>query len=209
MPAPPRTPTWLKLAASTVLVVSVGLWLHDRADRRGNEDRMSAVASQIAGRAVRVHCPGPVGRLFGWDIVEGSVAFDAEGKPADETKLRKLSCAELDALAEGERASELACTERAQILCGGRGAELAMAVDVLSHESWHMHGIRDEAETECRSLQTMAFTAQRLGATEAQGRALARGQYLEAYPRMGDSYRSFTCEDGAKSDLRPDDPRFP
>lgn len=209
MPAPPRTPTWLKVAAATVLVVSTGLWLNDRADRRANEDRMSAIASQIAGRSVRVHCPGPVGRLFGWDIVEGSVAFSAEGRPADETKLRKLSCAELDALAEGERGRELACTERAQILCGGRGAELAMAVDVLSHEAWHMQGIRDEAETECRSLQTMAFTAQRLGANEAQGRALARGQYLEAYPLMGDSYRSFTCEDGAQGDLRPDDERFP
>jgi hypothetical protein len=209
VPAPPRTPLWVKLAASTVLVVSVALWLHDRADRRENEARLSAVATQIAGRAVHVRCPGPVGRLFGWDIVEGSVAFSAGGKPADETKLRKLSCAELDALAEGERARELSCSERAQILCGGRGAELAMAVDVLSHESWHMHGIRDEGETECRSLQTMAFTAQRLGATEAQGRALARGQYLEAYPEMGESYRSGSCADGGAGDLRPDDTRFP
>jgi hypothetical protein len=200
---------WVKLAASTVLVVSVALWLHDRADRRGNEARLSAVATQIAGRAVHVRCPGPVGRLFGWDIVEGSVAFSAEGKPADETKLRKLSCAELDALAEGERARELSCTERAQILCGGRGAELAMAVDVLSHESWHMQGVIDEADTECRSLQTMAFTAQRLGATEAQGRALARGQFLEAYPQMGESYRSGSCAAGGAGDLRPDDARFP
>jgi hypothetical protein len=209
VPAPPRTPLWVKLPVAVVLVAGIAWWAHDRADRRGNEDRMSAVATQIAGRAVRVRCPGPIGRLFGWDIVEGSVAFSAEGKPADETKLRKLSCAELDALAEGERGRELACTERAQILCGGRGAELAMAVDVLSHESWHMHGVIDEADTECRSLQTMAFTAQRLGATEAQGRALALGQYVEAYPRLGDSYRSFGCVDGGAGDLRPDDARFP
>lgn len=150
-----------------------------------------------------------MGRLFGWDIVEGSVAFSADGKPADETRLRKLSCAELDALAEGGRTRELVCTERAQILCGGHGAELAMAVDALSHESWHMHGVRDEAETECRSLQTMAFTAQRLGASEPEGRALARGQYLEAYPQMGESYRSGTCVDGGHGDLHPQDARFP
>jgi hypothetical protein len=192
-----------------VLVVGVALWLHDRADRRRNEARLSAVASQIAGRPVGVRCPGPLGRLFGWDIVEGSVAFSADGRPADETKLRKLSCAELDALAEGGRARELACTERARILCGGRGSELAMAVDVLSHESWHMHGVRDEAETECRSLQTMAFTAQRLGASEPQGRALALGQYRETYPQMGESYRSATCRDGGQGDLRPHDARFP
>jgi hypothetical protein len=209
VPAPPRTPLWVKLAAATVLVVGVAWWLHDRADRRENEARLSATASQIAGRAVRVRCPGPLGRLFGWDIVEGSVAFSADGRPADETRLRKLSCAELDALAEGERARELACTERAQILCGGRGTELAMAVDVLSHESWHMHGVRDEAETECRSLQTMAFTAQRLGASELQGRALARGQYLETYPQMGEAYSSGTCVDGGHGDMRPQDARFP
>ncbi|MDP9292833.1 MAG: hypothetical protein M3O90_00175 [Actinomycetota bacterium] len=201
MTAPPRTPLWLKVAASTVLVVGVAWWLHDRADRRENEARLSAVASQIAGRPVDVRCPGPLGRLFGWDIVEGSVAFSADGRPADETRLRKLSCTELDSLAEGERTRELACTERAQILCGGRGAELAMAVDVLSHESWHMQGVRDEAETECRSLQTMAFTAERLGASEPQ--------YLETYPQMGEAYRSGTCVDGGHGDLRPQDARFP
>jgi hypothetical protein len=77
-------------------------------DRRGNERRLSAIASEIAGRDVRVSRPGPVGRLFGWDIVEGSVRFDADGKPADETKTPKQSCAELDALAEGRREKGLA-----------------------------------------------------------------------------------------------------
>ena len=38
--------------------------------------------------------------------------FGADGKPHDETKIRKQSCAELDALAEGRRAKELACTGR-------------------------------------------------------------------------------------------------
>jgi hypothetical protein len=194
----PGTPLWVKLTISALVVTALGWWIADRQDRRGNERRLSAIASQIAGRDVRVSCPGPVGRLLGWDIVEGSVRFDADGKPADETKIRKQSCAELDALAEGRRERGLGLR---------RGA--LMAVDVLAHESWHLHGVIDEAETECRSLQTMAWTAQQLGATLEQGDAMALAQYTGAYRQMPDPYRSGQCVDGGPLDLRPDDERFP
>ena len=190
----PTTPLWLKLCVSAALMAVMGWWVIDRADRVGNERRLSAIASQIAGREVEVHCPGALGRVFGGSTAEGWVKFDAAGKPADETKLQKTSCAELDALAEGRRAKELACTERAGILCGARGAELAMAVDVLAHEAFHLRGIRDEGQTECAALGAMAATAQQLGATAAQGTALARGQFTEAYPLMGEVYRSGNCK---------------
>jgi hypothetical protein len=157
-----------------------------RADRVGNERRLSAIASEIAGRSVHVHCPGPLGRVLGKDsTVEGFVRFDADGRPAAETRLQPT------------------------ILCGPRGTELAMAVDVLTHESFHLQGIQDEARTECDALQTMAETAVRLGATPAQGAALARGQLAESYPRMPDQYRSGECADGGAFDLRPDDPSWP
>ena len=194
MPRYPTTPLWLKLAVSVLLLAATAWWVLDRADRVGNERRLSAIASQIAGRAVKVHCPGPLARVFGGSTAEGWVKFDAAGKPADATKLQKTSCAELDALAEGRRAQELECTARAGILCGRRGAELAMAVDVVTHEAFHMSGIRDEAATECASLNRMGTTAQQLGATAEQGAALARGQFTEAYPQMGEVYRSPDCK---------------
>ncbi|MEO8690442.1 MAG: hypothetical protein ABI611_19770 [Solirubrobacteraceae bacterium] len=190
----PTTPLWLKLTVSLVMLAVTAWWVLDRTDRLGNEARLSAIASEIAGRAVHVHCPGPVGRVLGGSTAEGWVKFDAAGRPADETKLQKASCAELDALAEGRRAKELSCTERAGILCGRRGAQLAMAIDVVTHESFHMRGIRDEAATECASLHAMATTAQRLGATAAQGGALATGQFNETYPEMGEVYRSPDCK---------------
>ena len=92
-----------------------------------------------------------------------------------------------------------------------RGArpEVTIAVDVLTHESFHLRGIIDEAETECRSLQAMAWTAQRLGATPEQGRAMASAQYTGMYPLMPDAYRTGACADGGALDQRPDDPRFP
>ena len=205
----PSTPLWVKLTISTLLAAAVLWWIAERQDRRGNEQRLSAIASQIAGRAVRVSCPGPVGRLIGWDIVEGSVRFDADGKPHEETKIRRQSCAELDALAEGRRGKELECIRRTAIACGRNGPETVMAVDVLAHESWHLHGEIDEALTECRSLQTLAWTAQQLGATAAQGHAMARAQFTGAYEEMPQAYRSGACVEGGALDLRPDDERFP
>jgi hypothetical protein len=190
----PTTPLWLKLAVAVTLLAATAWWVLDRSDRVGNERRLSAIASQIAGRSVEVRCPGPLARVFGGSTAEGWVEFDAAGKPASETNLQGTSCAELDALAEGRRAEELECTARAGILCGRRGAELAMAVDVLTHEAFHMSGIRDEAATECASLSRMATTAQQLGATAEQGAALARGQFTEAYPLMGEVYRSPGCK---------------
>src|ERR687898_789888 len=126
----PGTPLWVKLTLCALLAAAVVWWVADRRDRRGNEKRLSAIASQIAGRSVRVGCPGPLGRLLGWDIVEGSVRFGADGKPHDETKIRKQSCAELDALAEGRRRKELECIGRTAIACGRHGRETAIAVDV-------------------------------------------------------------------------------
>ena len=161
------TPVWVKVSLTSALLLASVWWLADRHDRHGNEARLSAIASGIAGRAVHVRCPGPIGRLFGWDTVEGSVRFSAEGIPADETRLRPGPCEELDALAEGGRTYALDCASRGG---GCQEAErLARAVDVVTHESWHLQGVIDEGQTECRSLQTMARSAQQLGATAAQG----------------------------------------
>jgi hypothetical protein len=205
----PTMPLQVRVALAAAVLGVAGWWLMGWQDLRGNERRLSAIASQIAGRDVQVQCPGPIGRIFGWDIVEGSVRFDADGTPYDETKLRRLSCDELDALAEGERGKELECIARTQIACGRNGPETVMAVDVLAHEAWHLRGLMDEAETECRSLQTMAWTAQQLGATAEQGHAMARAQYDGGYRDMPVRYQRGDCVDGGPLDLRPDDARFP
>ena len=205
----PSTPAWVK-ALLIAVVAGAALWfVVDRRDRLGNEARLGAIASRIAGREVRVNCPGPVGRLLGYDIVEGSVRFDAEGRPADEADLSLNSCAELDALAEGRAGKDLACIERTRIPCGPRGGRIAMAVDVLTHEAFHMSGIQDEGLTECRSLQAMAWAAQELGTTAEQGRALATAHYGWGYRDLPERYQHAGCAEGGELDERPGDPRFP
>jgi hypothetical protein len=182
------TPFVVKLAVAAILLGGPTWWLAQRQDRVGNERRLSAIASAIAGRDVRVRCPGVRGRVFSWDTVEGSVRFSADGRPADETDLRTFACSELDALAEGRRTAALACGS------GPACGDLALAVDVLAHESFHLAGIIDEGETECRAVQTLSWTAQQLGATPEQGRALT-ARYIEVgYPRLPARYRMAACE---------------
>jgi hypothetical protein len=202
------TPLWVR---AIVAVVAIGVpgWLGlAHHDRTVNQDRLGAIASEIAGRPVKVHCPGVLGRMLSWDIVEGSVRFDAAGTPADVADVRAKACAELDALAEGRRAGVLACVSMGGA-CGQAGDDLAMAVDVVTHEAHHLSGILDEAVTECRSLQTMARTAVRLGATPAQGQQLAAYALDANYERMPSRYQSPECRDGGALDLRPGDPRWP
>jgi hypothetical protein len=205
----PATPVWVKLALALVVVGGPGWWLLERQDRIGNERRLAAVASAIAGRDVRVRCPGVLGKVMSWDIVEGSVRFDASGRPADETKLRAFTCAELDAVAEGRRDGALVCAEQRGTACGEDVTGLALAVDVLAHEAWHLAGVIDEAVTECRAVQSIAWTAQRLGATEPQGRALARVYLETGYPRLPERYRSGACANGGELDMRPQDEAWP
>ncbi len=59
------TPIWVKLSIAIVLTATLGWWVLDRADRIGNQNRLSGIASQIAGRDVSVRCPGPIGRALG------------------------------------------------------------------------------------------------------------------------------------------------
>ena len=202
-----RTPVWVK---AILVVVGVGLptwWLAALHSRVTNEHRLEAIASQIAGRPVEVHCPGFL-RAIGPDTVGGSVRFDADGTPADDTRLRKGPCAELDALAEGRRSTQLTCVARSTS-CGDDAQAVAHAVDTLTHESFHLRGIQDEGVTECSSLQTMAWTAQRLGATREQARGLALLELETGYPSMPVQYHAKGCADGAALDMRPDDPAWP
>jgi hypothetical protein len=187
-----RTPLWVKLALLVAVLGPSAWWLADRQARHRNEARLAQIASAIAGRPVQVHCPGVWARLANWDTVEGSVRFDAEGRPADEARLHVTPCAELDALAEGRRAAVLACVA-AGGECGEGARELAMALDVIAHEAWHLAGVLDEAEAECRAYASMAWAGERLGATPVQARALATLHRERTWPQMPARYRPSSC----------------
>jgi hypothetical protein len=77
------------------------------------------------------------------------------------------------------------------------------AVHVLSHESVHLFGFYDEAQTDCVALQLDARVASALGADDRLGRSMAREYLINFHlPRAGE-HQSPECRDGGRLDLFP------
>jgi hypothetical protein len=159
-------------------------------EHRVNESRLAEVASEIAGRDVEVHCPGVMKRLVEVSPHSGSVFFDAQGRPADFTELNNETCSTLNRFAEGK-------TD------GGDSLRVARALHVLAHESFHLAGVRGEAEADCFGLQRTAFVAQELGAQPAEAQRLARLALYDRARSAPAEYRSPACYDGGPLDLDP------
>lgn len=203
-------PTKAKVALAVVLLFLPAVWLIQRQDRVSLQNKLAPIASEIAGHEVGVRCPGWWGRLLSpGDTNAGMVAVDAEGRVADHTNLRTVTCTELDAFVDGGREPQLACAERSTS-CGDDVQSLAWALSTVSHEAIHLRGILDEALTECYGVQYLAFTAERLGATPRQAHNLAVLHFETSQPKMPDRYAlPAGCHDGGELDLRPDDPVWP
>ena len=130
-----------------------------------DEARLGKIAAVIAGHDVGIACPGTLATLTEVSATDGSVVFSPEGKPANEAKLSSHTCKTLRSFLHG-RVSGLGCLTRHQG-CPLEVREAAIAVNVLSHEAWHLAGVREEAVAQCYALQSNADTALRLGAGPA------------------------------------------
>lgn len=181
------------LAVAVVPVVGLMALHHEQ---RANEQRLGEVASAIAGRPVEVHCPGVVQRLVEVSPNSGSVFFDGDGRPSDYTELNGETCSTLDDFAEGQTGS-------------GDALRVARALHVLAHESFHLAGVRNEAEADCFGLQRTAFVAERLGAGLEEAHRLAALALAERARSAPVEYRSPACYDGGPLDLEPGSPVWP
>ena len=182
----------MRALAPVLVILSVpllaGMAFHH--ERRVNEERLGAIASQIAERAVEVHCPGVLQRLVDVSPNAGSVYFDGDGRPANYTQLDGPTCSTLDDFAEGDTGA-------------GDVIRVARALHVLAHESFHLAGVRNEAEADCFGLQRTAFVARELGADRAEAQRLAYIALLERAQTAPADYRSPSCYDGGPLDLDP------
>jgi hypothetical protein len=156
-----------------------------------NQHRLDEVASSIAGRKVSVHCPNRVTAALDQTPEDGYVLF-YNGVPQDYTEVKRYVCEGVLRFAHG-----------------GRDGTAARALLVLVHESWHMHGVMDEAVTECNALQTLPRVAQDLGATPQEAAAVARYDLDMIDPLLPGEYHSPECRDGGRLDLRPGDSTWP
>jgi hypothetical protein len=94
---------------------------------------------------------------------------------------------------------------------------VAEALLTLAHEAVHLGGVvggivdgvqvgdpRAEAKAECRGMQWLPWTAEQLGASAADARAIARYSFRVDYPReRGTPYWSAQCVPGGALDIRP------
>ena len=167
------------LVAALVVAVPVA--------RRGRtEHRLSAVASALAGRPVRVDCASSGAGLVhvGQDV--GRVDLDPEGRPGDVAVLADAVC---DDLERWRRGLDDEVPARADV-------QGATAVHVLTHEAMHLGGRVDEGGAECAAVQRDAAVARMLGADAVQARRVARTYWLVVYPTMPDPYRTPGCAAG-------------
>jgi hypothetical protein len=170
----PRISVGLCLAVA--LGCAVPLVLHAQL-----EGRLERAASRVAGGPVQVHCQ-TIGESFvdaGTEL--GYVRWGPDGVPERSTLIKSHVCGDLRAWLASSKAHPT--------------LDQVVAVHVLTHEAMHMAGLKNEAEAECAAVQRDATTAVLLGASPAEGAALARRYWVEVYPSMPDAYRGL-CNPG-------------
>jgi hypothetical protein len=171
-------------------------------EARALEHRLGGIASEIAGRKVRVHCQGRFGAALDVTGESGSVMFGPDGRPANITNLKRDVCQRLNGYRREHSGAKFGCLAR-DAPCSLDTLKSLHALQTLAHESWHLEGQRNEAITECYALQTTAKVADRLGASEPEAQAAARAVFVQLYPRMPTEYQTPDCRDGGPLDLHP------
>jgi hypothetical protein len=198
----------MRIALAVIVVGLLGTAFVFHEQHAQLEDRLGSVATELAGRHVRVHCQGVTGGLLDVTAEAGTVWFDANGKPADVTDLKRPICTALHRFPHDVKSTSFDCV-LAQADCPQAIFEDVLAVHTLAHESWHLRGETSESVAECKALQTTATAAMLLGADDRAAQAVATYALLRLYPNLPDEYRTPLCGNGGPMDLRPTDPHWP
>lgn len=157
------------------------------------ERRLENAASKLVGTPVGVRCQSFGGAFVDTGADIGYVIFGADGKPEDWTLIKRQQCGYLSDYLRSDKQNPT----RDQII----------AVHALTHETIHVTGVRDEAQTECMAMQLDAGMAALLGAEPQSAEGLAIAYWRDIYPWMPASYRSDECSLGGALDAgRPDSP---
>lgn len=172
-----------------VVAVCAGWFGVQHRHSKAAEARYAAVASAIAGRPVRVHCQGRIGEALDVRSEAGTVQFDAQGRPADVTKLKRFVCTALARVPRDLPTAAFDCVY-GTFTCSKRVADDIQALHTLAHESWHLAGEESEAGAECKGLQSTAFVASLFGAGARLAQAIAHWAALYIYPQLPDDYES-------------------
>lgn len=179
------------LVGALVLAVPGIAWAHTRSERLEVQQRAAQIASTLSNRSIDVNCPGPIRRRMLREIHEGSVRFDADGVPADETRLSARTCDGLRDVLDRGAALDFACL--ASSSCSADEQRAADALAVVTHEIMHLRGTIDEGRAECQARLRVAFVATRLGITAQAAERLAAWQATAGQERLPERYQGGVC----------------
>ena len=193
--------TATRILVAIAAVAALGFYVGPYRDKQQDEERLAKIAGVIAGRDVGIACPGTLATLTEVSAHDGSVAFTLDGRPTDEAELSSRTCSRLRAFLSGEIA-DLDCLA-SDATCSKAVEDAAVAVNVLSHEAWHLAGERNESVAQCYALQSNEETAFRLGATPAEARAIADFIVRRVQPVLPPEYKTTQCRDDGPLDLEP------
>jgi hypothetical protein len=183
----------VKIFLAAVVVAGVGYLVFQHQRAAATEQRqLGRIASGIAGRPVHVHCQSLASAALDVTAEEGSVKFDADGRPSDTADLKRNTCAALGRFASDARKGKLACLAQPDT-CPGSVLADAQAAHVLTHESFHLRGILDEGQAECAALGSTAWTARQLGASPRDASLVASYALNSLYPLLSTDYHSPSC----------------
>jgi hypothetical protein len=162
------------------------------------------LAQSVAARLTRKK---PVVRCTKVPLGSGELGVTPflNGRPLGYFLLDPKVCSDLASFRKSHASyNPAACTTNA---CLDRIAETVQAIQTISHESYHVLGWESEAAAECYGMQSLWYTANRLGASVALSQELASWYWAHLYPSRRTSshpeYWSEECRDGGKLDLRP------
>jgi hypothetical protein len=186
-----RTRSFPTISVALLAIAGVGAlvpWIM----RARLEDRLELAASQVAGVAVEVHCQS-FGEAFtdvGAEL--GYVRWGPDGVPERRTLIKRDQCGDLSDYLKSSKDSPT--------------GDQVIAVHILSHETVHMMGEKNEGVTECLAMQRNTEMARALGASLEQARALSTAYWRDVYPSMPDGYRSSECGPDLALDAGLNDP---
>ena len=164
------------------------------------EENLGAIASQIAQRPVAVECQGIISQAIDVTNSEGRVEYTEGGAPSDKTQLKRDVCKRLGGFQATRGAGRYACLV-SELECTDDVLKTVRAVHTLSHEAWHLAGVKDERIAECYAMQTDQLVATSVGASKRLGRAIAVHYATDIYPHLSTKYRSSSCKGGGPYDF--------
>jgi hypothetical protein len=184
----------LALVAALLVLFDRGSWGDlDPQTQLATEARISAEASRVAGKPVRVGCDTS-GRYVGFVRHADGVAAVGGVR----AYLTPELCYALHRLAADGDVPSFSQTAR--------------AIAVLAHEAWHLRGVGNEGVTECFALQSGVRVGQRLGLDDGTARRMMRSQLVANQLHRQGSFEYVVppeCANRGRYDLNPRVDVFP